>query len=256
MTTWGHPVTSGMATIDYFLSADACEADVADTHYSEKLVRLPRLGAYLDLPDPSVADAADEAGSRPVRLLCTQSADKLHPGHDALFAAILLACPAAHLDILCSMRTNVADALASRMRDAFAALGVDFDSRCRVHPRLRADDYYRFIAQADLCLDSLDFSGCVTSLDALWRDKPIVTLPGTLMRSRQTSAMLRLLGLDEVIAGDVADYVRIATSLATDSALRATLSARIRSRKTELYCDVGTVTALADFLRTVESRPA
>lgn len=252
VTTWGHPVTSGMATIDYFLGADACEPVDADAHYSERLVRLPRLGAFLDMPDPVAADAAAGADNRPVRLLCSQSADKLHPGHDSVFAAILQASPDARLDILCSMRTNVADALATRMRAAFTAAGVDFDGRCRVHPRLPVDDYYRFIEQADLCLDSLDFSGCVTSLDALWRDKPIVSLPGALMRGRQTSGMLRLLGLDELIAADAADYVRIATSLAAEPARRAALSARIRSRKAGLYRDDSVLKAVADFLRTVE----
>jgi predicted O-linked N-acetylglucosamine transferase (SPINDLY family) len=255
VTTWGHPVTSGMATIDYFLSADACEADDADAHYSERLVRLPRLGTFLDLPDPVAANAANGADDRPVRLLCSQSADKLHPGHDALFATILQRCPAARLDILCSMRTNVADALAARMRAAFTAAGVEFDSRCCVHPRLPLEDYYRFIAQADLCLDSLDFSGCVTSLDALWRDKPIVTLPGTLMRGRQTSGMLRRLGLDELIAGDSAGYVRIATRLANDPVLRARIGERIRAAKSSLYRDQEVVVALAQFLRTVEAPP-
>src|SRR5262249_35589266 len=50
VTTWGHPVTSGMPTIDFFLSADACAPEEAGAHYTEKLVRLPRLGAYLGLP--------------------------------------------------------------------------------------------------------------------------------------------------------------------------------------------------------------
>ncbi len=256
VTTWGHPVTSGMATIDYFFGADACEPDDAEAHYSERLVRLPRLGTFLDTPDPLAAGVAAGTDDRLVRLLCSQSADKLHPRHDMVFAAILQACPAARLDILCSMRADVADALATRMRAAFATAGVDFDSRCRVHPRLPAGAYYRFIARADLCLDSLDFSGGVTSLDALWRDKPIVSLPGALMRGRQTSGMLRLLGLDELIAGDSADYVRIATNLAADPPRRAALSARIRSRKTELYRDDSTLKAVADFLRTVEPTSA
>ncbi len=252
VTTWAHPVTSGMPTIDYFLSADACETDDAADHYSEKLIRLPRLGAYLDLPEPVAAPDKSADAGRPIRFLCAQSADKLHPGHDALFARILKANPTVQLDILCSMPANVIEALASRMRPEFARHVVDFDARCRIHPRQPAVDYHRFLAQADVCLDSLDFSGCVTSLDALWRDRPIVALPSRLMRGRQTYGMLRLLELDELIAADTDDYVRIATRLAQDGAWRNTLSQRIRSRKTELYRDNSTVTALAQFVRSVE----
>jgi len=65
--------------------------------------------------------------------------------------------------------------------------------------------------------------------------------------------MLKLLGLDELIAADRADYVRIATRLARDAQWRDSISARIRERKVELYGDESTVTALAEFLRTVEA---
>jgi predicted O-linked N-acetylglucosamine transferase (SPINDLY family) len=252
VTTWGHPVTSGMATIDYFLSADASEPAGADAHYSERLVRLPRLGAWLGLPEPVAPRARGTNGA--VRLLCTQSADKLHPGHDVLFADVLERSLEARLDILCSSHArSVVDALATRMRAVFAQRKLDFDSRCAIHPRLPVNEYYEFVERADLCLDSLDFSGGVTSLDALWRDRPIVTLPGELMRGRQTFCMLKLLGLDELIATDRSDYVRIATRLAQDAQWRDSISARIRERKNVLYQDESTLAAVAEFLRTVEA---
>jgi predicted O-linked N-acetylglucosamine transferase (SPINDLY family) len=34
---WGHPVTSGLPTIDYFLSSDLMEPENAQEHYSERL---------------------------------------------------------------------------------------------------------------------------------------------------------------------------------------------------------------------------
>lgn len=252
--TWAHPVTTGLETIDYFLSADACEPADGDAHYSETLVRLPRLGAFLDLPDPAPESPRGAAAEDSVRLLCAQSADKLHPAHDALFAGILAACPEARLDVLCGAPLpRVAEALAERLRPAFAAAGVAFDTRCRVHPRLPTAEYLAFVRGADVCLDSLDFSGGVTSLDALWQNRPIVTLPGPLMRGRQTFAMLKLIGLDDLVAADRDDYLNIAVRLARDATLRAAVSARIRRRKAELYGDRSVVDALAAFLRTVEA---
>jgi protein O-GlcNAc transferase len=44
-TTWMHPQTSGLPTIDYFLSSDLMEPD-ADNYYVEKLLRLPNLALY------------------------------------------------------------------------------------------------------------------------------------------------------------------------------------------------------------------
>ncbi|MFM7714007.1 MAG: hypothetical protein ACKO7A_15245, partial [Microcystis sp.] len=50
--TWGHPITSGLPTIDYFISSELMEPAQGDNHYSEKLIRLPNLGiAY---PKPSL----------------------------------------------------------------------------------------------------------------------------------------------------------------------------------------------------------
>ena len=249
---WSHPCTTGMRTIDYFLSADACEPEDADAHYTESLIRLPRLGAYLDPPDAPPAHATrDDTG---VRLLCTQSADKLHPGHDELLARTLAGAPRARLDIICSKPQFVADELAARMRPAFADRGVDFDARCRVLGGQPLDVYRGFLARADLCLDSLDFSGGLTSLDALWHDVPIVTLPGALMRGRQTYGMLKLLGLDELIARDVEDYVRTAIELSGDAARRKALCETIAARKSALYRDESVIAALADFLGRAQPR--
>jgi predicted O-linked N-acetylglucosamine transferase (SPINDLY family) len=253
IAAWGHPVTSGLDTIDYFLSADACEPDNAAEHYSEQLVRLPRLGTCLDLPAAVQPAQRDDDASQRFSYVCVQSADKLHPGHDALFARVLNANPHARLDILCNAQAaSTADALATRLQAEFSRRGVAFEQRCQVHAKLPVADYYHYLERADACLDSLDFSGGITSLDALWRDLPIVTLPGALMRGRQTYGMLKLLGLDELIAADLDDYVGVATRLAQDMPWRESLVARIHALKTGLYRDDGVVHALADFLRNVE----
>ncbi|MEP6939197.1 MAG: tetratricopeptide repeat protein [Rudaea sp.] len=252
IATWGHPVTSGMASIDYFLSADACEPADGQAHYREALVRLPRLGTFLPLPQAPEAEACGVGGDGALRLLCLQSADKLHPRHDALFAAILKANPTARLDILCGKPARIAERLSERLAAAFARAGVDFATRCAVHARQSPPDYRRFVAAADLCLDALDFSGCLTSLDALWADVPIVTLPGALMRGRQTAAMLGLLGLDELVARDCDDYLHIATRAAQDGDWRRSLVRRIAAGKHRLYDDRSVVDALCRFLADVE----
>jgi protein O-GlcNAc transferase len=48
--TWGHPETTGLRTIDSFVSADALEPDDAQAHYVEPLIRLPNLGCAVSSP--------------------------------------------------------------------------------------------------------------------------------------------------------------------------------------------------------------
>src|SRR5262249_39927460 len=49
-TTWGHPETTGIPAIDYFISSELFETTTADEHYSEQLVRLNTIPAYCYLP--------------------------------------------------------------------------------------------------------------------------------------------------------------------------------------------------------------
>ncbi len=254
VTTWAHPVTSGMPTIDYFLSADGAEPADAVSHYSEQLVRLPRLGALLPLPTPTRQPTA--AIDTPTRFAFLQNAAKLHPEHDELFARIIRDCQTSRLDLYTGSAAHIAADLESRLRTAFHAQSLNFAERCTVHPRLDDGDYRRRLADADVILDSLDFSGGITTLDALWQNKPVVTLPGKLMRGRQSYAMLQLMDLDELIAQDKNDYVHIAGQLHRDHARRQSIGEHIQTRKHTLFEDVGVAKALADFLREVESPTA
>jgi protein O-GlcNAc transferase len=45
LAAWGHPVTTGLSTIDYFLSGELLEPPGAEAHYVEQLVLLPNLGS-------------------------------------------------------------------------------------------------------------------------------------------------------------------------------------------------------------------
>ena len=49
--SWGHPVSSGFPTIDYFISSDLMEPTRAAAHYSERLIRLPNLSIYYEPAD-------------------------------------------------------------------------------------------------------------------------------------------------------------------------------------------------------------
>jgi predicted O-linked N-acetylglucosamine transferase (SPINDLY family) len=45
-TTHGHPVTSGIPSVDYYISWGAAELETAQSHYSEKLVLLDATGPH------------------------------------------------------------------------------------------------------------------------------------------------------------------------------------------------------------------
>jgi CRISPR-associated protein Csy1 len=254
---WGHPVTTGHATIDGFLSCAAMEPEGADLHYTEKLLRLPGIGTRFrrqTLPAPIEREAYSLPRDATL-LLCPQSLFKIHPDNDALFARVLVANPRAMLVLFAGRHRAVTDQFMRRLARCFEQHGLPIRERTRVLPQLPHDDYLAVNLACDAMLDTMRWSGGQTSVDALDCGLPVVTLPGSMMRGRQSAGMLSLLGLRELIAADADDYVGIATRLCQDGTWRGGLAASIRERNGMLFDDQAPLDALEAFYREAVSAP-
>jgi CRISPR-associated protein Csy1 len=179
-------------------------------------------------------------------LLCPQSLFKIHPDSDRLFARVLAAAPASRLVVFEGRHPALTARYRARIAAALAEAGVSIDERLIMLPQCGHDDYLRINAVCDAMLDTLHWSGGNTSLDALAVGLPIVTLPGRFMRGRQSAGMLAVAGLEDQIARDPDDYVRIAAQLACDREFRTAQSSRTREGAAALFGDPSPVTAFAD----------
>ncbi|MEP6701500.1 MAG: tetratricopeptide repeat protein, partial [Betaproteobacteria bacterium] len=262
---WGHPVTTGQDTIDYFLSADAMEPDDAGAHYVEELIRLPGIG--VGYPRPAMPPTASaRAGARTTLatllgvpataplFLCTQALFKILPEDDVLFARVLEAVPGSMLVLFEGRHQEVTAQATNRLERAFAERDISARERVRVLSRMTREDFLGVNAASDALLDTHLWSGGNTTLDALAVGLPVVTCPGTLMRARQSAAMLRLAGVPELIAADADDYVRIAARLVAEPEWRGEMSARISAGSAQLFDDSAPLEAFANIIREVHSR--
>lgn len=251
---WGHPVTTGLPTIDYVLSPDAMEPPDADAHYTERLVRLPGLGhALRRSPPPAVAASSWQRAEGGLELLCPQSVYKLLPAHDALFARILARLPDARLHLIAHELPHVRAWLAARMAPSLAAHGVD-PARVVMHPMLPLPEYLALARDCDIGLDSIGWSGGMSSIDLLSQGLPIVTVAGRVMRGRQTAALLERMEARELVAADEEDYVERVVALGGDAVRREALSARLRANAPRLYQNDDAVEGFAQFLATAKPR--
>jgi predicted O-linked N-acetylglucosamine transferase (SPINDLY family) len=250
---WGHPTTTGHPTIDYYLSAGSMEPPDAAAQYSERLVLLPGIGTQY--APPAIPEDTDRARfalpERRVLLLCPQSLFKIHPDNDELLAAVVAAAPDSTLVLFEGRHPALTDRFMRRLERAFVARGVAIRERAIVLPSLSHPDYLRVNRVCDAMLDTLHWSGGNTSLDALACGLPVVTLPGALMRGRQSAGMLEVIGATDLIAADRDDYLRIAVRLATDAAWRAEQRARIESGRQRLFDDRAPIDRLQQFLQDV-----
>lgn len=253
---WGHPVTTGLPSIDYALVPDALEPDDAAAHYHEQLIRLPGLGHGLAKAAARTPDDAPEGIRRSLpgslEVLCAQAVFKLLPAQDAVFAKILRLLPQARLHLTpLTSGEHVADLLA-RMREAFENEGVDLDARVLTHARMPVERFQALAAACDFGLDSLGWSGGMSALDLLPQGLPIIAVEGPTMRSRQTAALLKWLDMPELVARDADDMVRVAQQLGSNDALRTRLRTQLRERAARLYARADTQQAFAMFLATAQ----
>ena len=110
-------------------------------------------------------------------------------------------------------------------------------------------DFLNLIKQSDIILDSLEWSGGKTSLEAITLHKPIVTLPGEFMRGRYTYGILKMLNLEEMIASSKREYVEIAIKLATDNNFKNMVINKIKTNKNTLYNDSKPIKFLEKFFK-------
>lgn len=254
---WGHPITTGLPTVDWFLTADAMEREGGEADYVERVFRLPGLGCRFAPPGSATPDPAFVPPPLPpggVRYGLMQTAFKVTPVHDGVLARIADANPGARFELTPGPKPSPRARLEARLG---AAGPIAFTA----HPRLSRAQWLALAAALDVNLDPIGWSGGVSTLETLWFDVPTVTLPGRSMRSRHTLGMLRVLELDHRLAArDLDDYVRIAVDLGRSPDLRAELRGLIGERKHRLYDDARVSRALEDFLLEVAAgrapRPA
>jgi protein O-GlcNAc transferase len=245
-TTWGHPETSGLSSIDWFVSPDAWERPGAEADYSERLYRLPGVAspAWYRRPQAQSGRSCLAPADGP-RYFCPQTLYKLHPAHDELWRRILAATPGAQLYLVEGKRPQWKATVQARLSRTLGAQAA----QVRWLPLMSRGDYQATLADADALLDTIHFVGGNTSFEALSLGKPVVTLPGSQMRSRFTAGLLQSLGIGELVAADADDYVRIAVRLGQDAAWRASLGQRIAAQQHQLFEDDRVVDAWAEFFR-------
>lgn len=257
-TCWGHPITSGLPTIDYYLSSDVMEPEdrqIAQSHYTETLIRLPKLG--ISYVKPTILEAKKDRAffqlnDESIIYLSCQAPFKYLPQHDYLFAAIAQRVPQAKFVFITRDRKSfLAKQFEFRLKKAFETFGINSHDYCVVLPFLNFDDYCNLSLVSDVFLDTIGFSGGCTSLDAIACNLPIVTLPGEFMRGRHAYGMLKVLGVTDTIAYSETEYIEIAAKLGLDRNWRQQIVERIANNHDRLYEDTTCVTALEDFFRSV-----
>ena len=247
--TFGHPVTTGIANIDYFLSADGAEPEGAAIHYIEKLIRLPRFAISYARPDvPTQRIQFGVVKSRRPLVLCAQPLFKILPQFDRVVARIARELPGCRVAFFESLWPRVNDAFIARLSGVLREAGVDAQTTLEMLPMVPYAEYLVTLATADVILDTPGFSGGNSSFDAIAVNAPIITWRGEMLRGRQTMAMLDIAGLPELASLTDDDYVRSAVDLASNPGWQKEVKHRMATGNDTLFDDLGAVRAFEEML--------
>ncbi len=234
IASWGHPLTTGLPTIDGFLSGELIEAESAAEQYSETLIRLPGTGAMPRVRlDPACYRAVEQLwpNGRPdcPIFIIPHSDFKLHPAFDSIYPAIARRVGTCKFlffnDPTFAWRF---EKTMTRLRGAFHDAGLNPDDHLLYAPWTDPANFAGFMSTADIYLDPPAFSGFTTAWQAIRLSLPLVTWEGPSLRQRLAGGVLRSLGLNAQPVHSRDGYIDLATRLALHPDRRKEVANEIR----------------------------
>lgn len=228
--TWiGYFNTTGMSSMDYFITDPHTSPSASGQLFSEHVLHLPHtrfcfaapLYAGEVAPPPMLKNGFVTFGSfNRLPKLSSQVLDA--------WAQILIGVPASRLILKAAALAD--DSVCQEVMERFAERGVDA-ARLELRGSSVHIEMFEEYGHMDIALDPFPFNGGMTTLEALWMGVPVVTLEGDTVVSRQTYSALANLDLaDELAFANVDAYVAGAIALAADPVRLAELRSQIRPR--------------------------
>lgn len=222
----GYPHSTGLPTIDGFV-CDPWNRPTDPALLLEAPLELPR--TWIALGRSFAADHPEPPGAArtgPVTFGTANAAYKYTPAVLGAWAEIVAAAPGSRFAFVrpeCAsgaFRDNVAAIFAEA---GVAADHIDFHVA-------GGGRHMPFYAAIDVSLDTFPLTGGTTTVEALWMGVPVVTLRGEAFHERLSASILANVGLEDLIADDLADYRAKALGLAKDADRRRELRFGLRER--------------------------
>ena len=251
IATWGHPETTGLPTIDYFISARGFEPANPTDYYSEKLVQLPNLGCYYT--DRSVTPSDFDLQSFGIDtsstlLLCPGTPFKYAPEHDKVLVSIAKELSKCQFIFFENQEKSLSATLKDRLTKTFESNSLNAADFIRFIPWQKTEAFYGLMQKADVFLDTIGFSGFNTAIQAIECGLPVVTREGLFLRGRLASGILKRIGMNELIANNEAEYVALVVKLVKDRQYKKVVQEKINASRSILFDDLEPIRALEQFL--------
>ena len=247
--TWGHSDTSGIDTIDYYLSSVYYEKDTnPEQNYSEKLVLMNSLCTYYYkiIENPTFVNKNYFGFSEKTNIyLSSQVLFKLNPEYDNVINNILNNDPnGIVVFIKMNLGSYIQDILIQRLENTLQENMTRFHL---IEWQTSERDFYKLLSIADVIIDPYPFGGCNTSFSAFSMGIPIVTMPAEMINGRFTYGLYKKMDVMDLVAYNFEDYVKLANKCATNKLWRNEISQKIKDNIHLIFNEIDSINTWINF---------
>lgn len=212
INTWGHPETSGNNNIDYFLSNEMSESYDSSKYYSEKLIKFKNFNIYCDPPSFNNKEFKYNFPQNKNIYFCPQTIFKLVPDFDEVLKGIIDLDQKALIFFIKDSYHHQYKIFLQRLKNK----KIDLDKIIFLD-RLSQSEFIYLCGKSDVLLDPLYFGAGNSFMETFLYPAPLVTCPGTFLRSRLALGLYKQLNVqDAPICKSTNDYVFKAVELANN----------------------------------------
>ena len=223
ITTWGHSETSGISTIDYYISSKQYEdITIANTHYSENLICQNHLCTYYEdkyyqmimninnnnndkNKNVNIDSILD---NNKIYLSCIQYLHKIDKNDIYTFLRILDNNNTQNNDInLIFLNGNNDSISQNNLIKIISNYNLEYLNKVKIISSLSTKLFYKLIQKSYLILDTYPHGGCNTTLESIYFNKLVITLPSNYLRGRFTQGFYNKLNITEGICINRMDYI-------------------------------------------------
>lgn len=259
INTWGHSETSGIESIDYFISSkyfhpyQKINDETVQDEFSEKIVLMDSLSTYY-LPPTKMFNIDVEKFKTKNQLGypdeinvygCLQTSYKITKDFEKVLLNILKFDPKSYIILSNAIpycRTHLI-----RFKEVFG----NYLQRIRWYPALDKFQYLELVNICCVILDPFPFGGCNTSFEAFDLNIPVITLPSQFLSGNFTTGLYKKMGITECIVNNEKEYYQKAIQISNNIKLRNKIVRDIENNKMKIFLEKESVDEWKSFLLRV-----
>ena len=208
----GYVGTTGLPAMDWLIADRHYVGKEDEQFYSEGIIRLPDSWVCYTPPKNAIKITKPKKIAKKSSFMLGNFGNptKINQQMLGVWSRILQQLPGATLLLIYKGMDDPGNV--KRINDFFKKAGIESE-RVIIKGKMPHLELLAQYNAVDLALDTLPYSGGLTTLEALWMGTPVVTTRGATFAGRHSTSILRTVGLDELVAEDLEQYVQLVIDL-------------------------------------------